>query len=223
MIGINVEVDIQLDMFDANIEQQASEVVDTLAEMARAEWIRLAGESLHTTASDYINSIQPIEKTDSTEAVITLTNFLPNAIESGVGEYDLKEGMLKNAEVSKDGSRYRSIRFEKGSPTQRVVSPLPQDIYSKAKELKPGQRLKGVSGKSTNSKGYEHKSSIYEGLGRKEMSGSSRAVFENFRTVSDKSSANSWVHPGFKGLRLSEKVKDFIDSQAQAVVESIFK
>ena len=59
-----------------------------------------------------------------------------------------------------------------------------------------------------SSVGYSHKHSIYEGLHRRDISSTekeNRGGYFTFRRVSDKSEANSWIHPGFEPLKLMEK------------------
>ncbi len=110
-------------------------VLDDIATAARAKWIMLAQNTLGSSKRDYINGIQEIENTGQSqrtsgpngqewegtaaleERTIALVGWLANAVESGMGPYDLRETLLaKWAKTNKDGQKYRSIPFRHGTP-----------------------------------------------------------------------------------------------------------
>jgi hypothetical protein len=135
-------------------------IVTTIAEAARSEWIRLAGESLHTTRGDYINGIQPVEVLNEV-ATVTLVGVLPNLLEQGMEATDLHDTLLgPNVPVVPQGARgkhektdgsghYRSIPFRHrtgnrgagfGNPYQghaavADAAKLGRSIYRQAKQL----------------------------------------------------------------------------------------
>lgn len=126
------------------------ERIATLAEMTRAEWIRLAQQNLGSSAADYIAGIQPVEM-DGTWAHIHLVGDLPNDIENGKAPFDMKPGLLAgpNAKTGKTG-RYNTVPFRHGTPGttgKRVGQPMPitgltpagrpkSMVYTEAKKLK---------------------------------------------------------------------------------------
>lgn len=213
-------------MDEAKFDQVANQVLDTAAEMARAEWIKLASASLNSTLADYTNGIQPVEAEGLTRT-IRLEGKLPNMQEQGHEAYDMKPGLLGSdkAKTSKDGSRYMFVHMEHGSPMQTHTRKLPDDIWQRAKKMKMGDRLSDSKYFTTNVKGYSSKSGIYEGMRRSFPKGQqgNRNAFETFRTVSSKSDASAWWHPGFKALLLADKVKDFIEEQIQGIMDSYMK
>lgn len=100
--------------------------LQNLAEAARAEWIRLAGERLFSTRRDYIRGIQPVAMGDGT-ATITLLGGLPNLTENGMPETDLHNTLLgpnvpvvgrggRGKHASKVGGYYRAIPFRHAGP-----------------------------------------------------------------------------------------------------------
>lgn len=229
-MGLEVNIDLKKAMkFNIdNFEREAAEVVGEVAEMARGYWIQQAGENLRITSQDYIQGIQPTEFSDSgLEASIKLVGTLPNMIEQGNPAFDMKPGLLNSpkAHTSKKGGKYLAIPMEHGSPTQSKAQRLPDDVYQDAKKLKMGQKLSDQKHISTNIAGYKSKTGIYHGLERRtdpQVPGNIRNAFSTFRTVSSNSDSNSWWHPGFVAKLLAMKVKDYVESQLDAIVSRKF-
>jgi len=92
-------------------------ILDDVAALARARWIRLAQTQLHSSKRDYINGIQEVSGKGG-ERWITLLGRLPNMVEQGIDGWDLRETLLGEGKgkVSKDGHRYRAIPFRHGTP-----------------------------------------------------------------------------------------------------------
>jgi hypothetical protein len=104
----------------ANLSEQAlMDALKDVAEAARAEWIRLAGSTLHTTRQTYIDGIQPVAMAPGV-ATVSLVGMLPNIIEQGMPETDLRTTLLgPNAtgkKKAKDGHYYRAIPFRHATP-----------------------------------------------------------------------------------------------------------
>jgi hypothetical protein len=68
--------------------------LDDVVASAHAKWIRLAQTELHSSRQTYIQGIQRPESTGPFERTITLVGWLPNAIESGMSAFDLRETLL---------------------------------------------------------------------------------------------------------------------------------
>lgn len=149
-----------------------TQVVLDLADAARAEWIRLAGEEFFTTRRDYIAGIQPVEFQDGT-ATITLVGLLPLLLEEGMEEVDLHNTLLgpnvpvvgpgggRGKRRRKDGGYYRAIPFRHGTPGSggasgqpmgrpysghevvRDAKKLGQAVYKVAKQLPPSTSQPG--------------------------------------------------------------------------------
>lgn len=96
------------------------EIAQTLAELARAKWIQLAGEKLHKTSQDYIRAIQEV-KTENQISSVVLAGAFPNMLEHGFAPFDMRDTLLgpnaHSKRVSKDGNYYRSIFFRVMGPT----------------------------------------------------------------------------------------------------------
>lgn len=119
-------IDLDLDIIESVAQvleslfspQMVEAILDDLASAARAKWIRLAQMSLHATQRAYVDGIQEIEAKPG-ERVITLLGVLPNALEQGMGEFDLRDTLLRSpkAKVSTSlGKKYLAVPFRHATP-----------------------------------------------------------------------------------------------------------
>jgi len=117
MIDINLPKLIPQTLIALVGDEFAQAVLDDLAALARAKWIRLAQQSLHSSKRDYIAGIQPV-MTEGNTRVITLVGQLANMVEQGADAWDLRETLLQGQGVktNAEGQRYRAIPFRHGTP-----------------------------------------------------------------------------------------------------------
>jgi hypothetical protein len=198
---INFEFDIDTKgMLEAEIDVIAGQSLDMVAEAARDKWIELAKASdLKITKREYIDSIGEVEAPSATERKIDLEGWLANALEEGVGSFDMKPGLLK-------GREHRAIPFLYGKPGSKTKTNLSTQTFNKVKDLKRGERFSTKLGRSK-----------YEGLQRAKSS-SGKDSFVLFRTVSVNSPSDSWIHPGLTPLMLSQQVAQYIDSNMSKIL-----
>lgn len=92
-------------------------VLEDIAEAARGFIVHKAQMELHTSGTDYMMGLQPVEMAPGV-ATITLLGWLPNAVENGWAGGDMKQALLsgRNAKMTKDGHRYAIIPFRHGTP-----------------------------------------------------------------------------------------------------------
>src|SRR4029077_17592017 len=168
MAQIEIKIDIPDELDPEKLEQEAEALVTEVAEMARAHWIQLAGETFKTTHQDYVNGSQEVEQENRLEASITLKGVLPNMLEQGHEAYDMKEGMLESpkAKTSAKGGKYLAIPMTHGGPGQTKEPVMASDVWQKAKKMKMGERLTDMKHFSENLKGYKSKTGIYHGMKR---------------------------------------------------------
>lgn len=114
-----------------------------LATVARQRIVGNAQSKLRTSARDYIAGVQEVE-VKGLVASVTLTGVVPNMIEVGWPETDLRLTLLgpgaKNAKTAADGSRYNTVPFRHGTPGtggRNVGKPMPKSIFEAAKRLAP--------------------------------------------------------------------------------------
>ncbi len=157
----------------------AHDVLQELAEMARAEWVRLAQTELKSTAQDYILGLTPIEYYGGNWAQIRLVGWLPNALEQGSPPFDMKPGLLAgpHAKISKKGVRYNIVPFRHATPGttgRNVGAPMPITgmtkkgnprslVYTAAKKL--AVSTESPTGKTV----WGGKTGEFGGLGRRSM------------------------------------------------------
>jgi hypothetical protein len=145
-------------------------VLDDVAALARAKWIKLAQQKLSSSKRDYIDGIQAVSGSGG-ERQIVLAGVLPNMVERGIDAYDMRETLLGEGKGKRaaDGSRYRAIPFRHSTPGGRgqagaemgsQYGPAPElsralrgrmegmssdrlgkAIYDQAKKLRGGRRL----------------------------------------------------------------------------------
>lgn len=90
-----------------------------IMEGARAKLIKTAQEQLSSTAIDYINGIQPLER-EGKSVSLSLVGVLPNMIENGWDARFLHDTLLSDDtsgwKVNAEGLRYRVIPFRHKTP-----------------------------------------------------------------------------------------------------------
>lgn len=191
-----------------------------LGAAARSKWLELAQDELHSTSRDYAQGIgQPEVAQDGRSVRLELAGVIPNMVEQGWPEHDLRDTVLGGPAtlVSKAGNRYARIPFRHGTPGssgRNVGRPMPRAIHKAAKMLAPtfseaaplvakmwgNKRLQpGMAGaarqveKILAQKEQEwHKSSIYAGMVREVAAYAKvqQSKFMTFRTISDKPGAD---------------------------------
>lgn len=94
MIEIDMTDVIPHEVLTALSDAMLAHVLDDVASSCRAKWIKLAQEELNTSRQTYIEGIQQVEESGPLERSITLVGWLPNAIETGLAPFDLRETLL---------------------------------------------------------------------------------------------------------------------------------
>jgi len=97
-------------------DQLVEAVLDDVANSALMKWRQLASRELHTSKAEYLDSLQDIEAREG-ERILSLVGWLAEAVETGLGAYDLKEILLaRGARKSAAGFKYRPIPFRHATP-----------------------------------------------------------------------------------------------------------
>ncbi len=156
------------DVIEQINEQAVYKIVANIADGARDEWIRLAGQLLSASSrTDYIDAIQPVVHRPGF-AMISLVGQPANLIENGISEVDLRDWLLgskipvaprgqKGKRRAKAGHFYRSVPFRHATPTSIGVTGQPMGdpyrgvvkqsgalgraVYNQAKNLVAGEKL----------------------------------------------------------------------------------
>lgn len=192
-----------------------------------------AGRELKQTRQEYQRSIY-IEKPDDLSIVIGLSGWLANAVEKGIGPFDLKEGFRNSSKVKLKpaGGWYMTIPFRHGisstiGDSSIFANIMPGKVYEIAKQkladrksqltirdLPPEFQIRNVRPEVYNRDtgqrfgAYQHKNNIYEGM--KNLGAPGHSQYVTFRRVSDMSDPMSWIHTGITAHNLFEKtLNDF--------------
>jgi hypothetical protein len=93
-------------------------LVGDIAEAARAKWIQLSYDKLHSSQQEYTRGISAVQRQGNV-AWVELRGTFPNMIEQGFDSYDLRDSLLQandpSVSVGSDGQRYRAVFFRLGT------------------------------------------------------------------------------------------------------------
>lgn len=111
---------------DANVERFRS-LAGKLADIARAQWLTLAAQRLHTSQQEYSRAISQVDHSEEGVAAVRLVGVFPNMIEEGFDAHDQRDSLLgpnvpvvdrgRGKRMAKDGGFYRYIFFRIGGST----------------------------------------------------------------------------------------------------------
>lgn len=187
--------------------------------------------TLKGTRATYLNNLE-VKDIDSKNKEIILHGWLPNALEDGTQAFDMKPGFAKSlaAHISQNGGWYLSIPFQFATPMAlgEGKTKIPQPVYNIVKKQKSPLRADQIPSPynerrtrptvSNNYRvfdAYQHKSSIYEGLQKRQQGG-----YMTFRRVSNNSDPDAFIHRGFKGEKFFEKSLNDISSSVPVLTEN---
>lgn len=127
--------------------KQVNRRVLELAHLARAKWIRVAKENLHTSLREYQNAIQVVQKGEDGSASIDLVGGFPNRIEHGGPAYDMRDFAFnlrggKGTIKSGPNGRYRVIPFRVSFGGTGMSIPLAGAAYAKKYNAEIADRLR---------------------------------------------------------------------------------
>lgn len=123
-----------LDALDLPTDVTMRARVTVLADLARAEIIRLAKERLKTSEREYVAAVQPVEMHGSTaKIVLNPAAVLPGMIENGWPTHDLRDTILRSpkAHLSKAGHKYLAIPFEHAMSGSGRNRPVVGEAYAR--------------------------------------------------------------------------------------------
>lgn len=217
--GILKELENLLDFVEKSSSITATELYRKIVEIANKE--------LNSTKLQYVRGLRVEE--NGGDFTVKLNGFIPNAIEDGVSEFDMKPALLNspNAKIGKNGKKYIKIPFEFGNKNSvNIYNILPSSIENVLDSMNIGDSLSGdkipepfnkpstreAVGKFAE---YQRKVSIYENLIKTSGGG------KTFRTVSENSDPMAFIHPGIKKrgivdkavaqLSIDKKIDDMLD------------
>lgn len=216
------------------LQAQLNSAIGAVAHSAYSEAIRLAQEKLHSTQLNYINNLS-IRKIDDNIWTITLFGKTANDIENGYPGFSIRDNLLKNAtKTSKDGSKYVDVPLTYEPFAKSSASPKTTDLRSAALALikqngidkiirdQAGAPIQGVVARIATT-GSQFPESYLSGLTKiqKTYNGATQSTYLTFRRVSEKTPANKWLHPGFKGVKIFDEIEQYIETEIDRIIEAI--
>jgi hypothetical protein len=238
MIPINVDTSglaVEFGLSKEQIQQLITDVITGITKRAAKRWELVASQELGSVRDMYVKSlIVGSEGPYIGYVMLVSKNPLPLMIELGNPAFDMKEGFGKSQKIKikKGGGWYLTIPFRFATAgalgeNQIFSGKLPKKIDKLVKNLAPEQSLKikdipkefqtlktreKLLTPNKEFETYTHRTSIYEGIQKTKLPGSNRHTqYINFRRVSDKSDANSWIHPGFIAKNFKDKAIKSMD------------
>lgn len=217
-------------------EQEITKAVAGLATMTHARVAEQASMKLKSSLKQFQDNLG-FEEISPGIWVVSIDQpalWVEEGIEPG---HDMKPDLLKNAEVGPNGKRHKVIPFDHGAPptqrnatADRIVGELKQGLREINKKRKDnGLQAVNIAKIEKNSDGSPRVGKLHEfdipsdkptanakhpalkGLtiyqSKDSKTGNIRRDVLTFRTVSDSSDPNSWIHPGFKA-------QNFLDEAA---------
>lgn len=202
------------------IKQLSSFVLDSLADEFMRHWENAIDKTLKSTRNEYKKGMF-VDYGQDGEVSIGLTarqSGLAMKLEDGAPPFDMKEGFARS-DKKRQGVNgwYMYIPFRWATAealgesmifSNKMPKPIQDLVKSQREALKISQIPREFRGIGVNkTSGYVHKNNIYEALKRYESGSGAiekRGQYMTFRTASENGDPGSWVHPGFKALRLMD-------------------
>jgi len=238
---IPIEIDVgglaeEFSLSNNQIDELVSYVVMGVTSVAYEQWKRIASRELKGSREIYVNSLILGDEGPYIGFVKLSAGKspLPNMLENGIPAFDMKDGFSHGpkVKVKKGGGWYTTIPFRfvtsnSLGESSIFVAKMPKEVENEAKKLLPKEKLKINNipeqyrvpkvgkekiGENKVFEKYKQKTSIFEGLTKTKLQGSSKHTqYINFRRVSDTSNPESWIHPGFTALNLKDKTLNSLD------------
>jgi hypothetical protein len=239
MIPIKIDtagISGEFGLTDTQINEMISSVIFGLTQKVADRWKLIASHELHSTRSTYINSIIVGDEGPYVGFVkLSSTSPIVNMIENGQSAFDLKDGFGKSGKIriKKGGGWYLSIPLRFGAagslgenpvftggtlpkPIQKVIDKQPIGKSLSINQIPEQYQVPDVRRIAAGANGvyaeYQHKTSKFTGLTKTKLAGSNKHTqYHTFRRVSDKSDANSWIHPGVQAKHFADKALKGVD------------
>lgn len=212
---------VNADGLTSDLHNAMQAALNTTLIVVRNEWMQQAQQELRSTRPIYLmglqekNSILASYNGKPLSGAIVLRGRLPNMLEEGTPAFDIKAAMPKSkrAKPTKSGGWYITIPIRHSTPNSFMYGKaMPPSVYDQVKKLQSRERLTVSGNERTSHTGYEHKANIYDGLTRIVKSykpGTKQSQYMTFRRISDRSDPKSWIHPGFEGIHIVNKLESY--------------
>lgn len=217
------------DQLSAKISGAIQDSITTTLAIVKDRWQTEVQQKLNSSRPLYLmgldfNSVVYPYGNNAFCGAVELHGKLPNMLETGFSSFDMKVGFSKSSKAiqKKGGGWYLTIPLRHSTPGSFMYgSPMSKSIYSQAKKLGNREHLSFPGAGNTSWTGYRHKNKIHDGLTRiiKNYNNTSQSQYITWRRVSDKSDPKSWMHPGYAGIKVAEKLGPFANDTFSKLLE----
>lgn len=229
------------------VKQAVANAMPSIAAFALDRITQYADEKLTTSSADYKRGFGP-ESLQTTETGFNIvpTSEIAEALEDGYDAYDMKKGLLAsdNAKTSKEGGRYVDVPFRhstkknpgrmQGMPSdikRLVKNSMARERRAAKKEDRPAATRSRVTGDLPRKKPHwkdlkfgderaavlvQHKTGKHSDMIRERHNRTT--TYTTVRRISENSDENSWMHPGFQGVKAVPRVMDSLERTAVQVI-----
>lgn len=245
-----LDLGYNVDIFSSSTEEAFRVALAGIAKGAHAEWIRLAQTRLHTSRFDYINGLRQADsftaKVVAGQPVfeIRLVGRMPNNYEFGMDSFDMKmsrPGWLggSKAKVNQEGKSYVRIPFRHSTSEssarfrytgKAARENLKTELRNTVKQYGLNRMIKRATGEVVEGPVARvpkvagvHR--YLQGLTRIQKPTSDpkrgQSMLMTWRTMSESSPEDSWIHPGLDGAKLLPEVEKWVDNEIKRIAEKV--
>ena len=221
MAGFSITVDVSSlkvnDQLSPKVTSAIRGAIQSSLAIVRDRWQQEVQQKLKSSRMLYLQGLgfdSVVYPTDSMgfAGAVQLRGKFPNMLERGFSAFDIKIGFGKSSRVqkSKSGGWYLTIPFRHSSSGSNGMygAPMPKDVYKAARKLTDGGKLSFPGAGDKSWTGYQRKNTRYDGLTRivKSYQSATQSQYYTFRRVSNNSDPMSWWHPGYRGVKIADKL-----------------
>lgn len=228
------ELKNSLDIKKNDIEEACLDVGRTLSTIFVEKLIENVESDLNRSAQDYIDAIRINESSNVISVKLDSSSTIANALESGSDPYDMKPYFLNSSKVkySKEGVKYMTVPLKWATTSSKGVgkgfaNKMSRSVYDEVRKQgsisSNSKHSKKIFSRNpiVNAEGevlykeYKHKASVTQGI-KKIPQGGNRSSYYSFRTISENSDPNAFIHKGFQAHNFFEKTLQELDIERLA-------
>lgn len=219
-------------------EELSSFMLGKVVENYMFTWEEMVRNELKSTRGEYMKSMftEPIDNNTAVVGLLPRESNLAMMIEDGASSFDEKIGFENSSKKKEkaDGGWYLTIPFryattEAIGESMSFANKMPAQIQKVAKKVSPQaiamqdlpKQYQKIGVNKTS--GYTHKNPIFEGITKRNVASTvneKRSAYMGFRRVSDKSDADSFIHPGFEARKFMERTLSEMESSLSEIIDS---
>lgn len=231
----------QVESYVAGVEAAVHKFIDVIPHLTTQHIAQVAKTKLHGTLDDYLGSLNAKVEDYVLTVEIDPGNWIANAVEGGVGAFDLRKTLLSSpkAKTSKAGHKYMVIPMGKdknnpgGTDKSRDFQKRIRDVLLKPK-LEISKIKMGAGGTVIETQKIINDDPVLQGFYRTRtfdnaaelFSGTKKPTWNHilFRVITDNpDSEASWWHPGITAAKILPETERWLDREAKGILEGFLE